>query len=1518
MMVNDMLDKITEKQDFLNVFPELRLSSELHMYAEALKVIRITKEGNAHMARIYTISNRLISKDVILQIEDALYRQVFGRFVRNVRILDRYYLGKDLDAETVFNEYRGSIEEELSRYFHREYMIFKNSEFIFDPDNNKMIIIMERGGFSDYKGEDLRTYFEKLFRDRFFIRINVECDYKDSRAGRFAALNKKAIEKKVERIRAANAENANESQQPEENAESKVASQNESSKATSYKSSTSNKSYKKAYKKGSDKGLKDDDPNLIYGQNFKDEISEISELREEDGYVAITGMVFSAEFKELKKKDDDGNPRYIFIFCLTDFTSSIAVNMFLDVYQKMEIESKINNEMFITLKGSVRYSQFDKDLVIQGVRGIKKAAELRRLREDTSLEKRVELRAHTQMSELESVAPLKSMVEYAIKWGHPAIAVTDSGVVQGYPDTMHVFDKLKKEGRISKEDDIKIILGMDAFVVEDDKTPAENVKDQSFKDSFVVFDIETTGFSAKRDKIIEIGAVKICDGKITDEFSCFVNPERPIPLHIESLTSISDITVRDADVIENVLPEFLKFSDGCVLVAHNADFDTGFIKQKASEQSLEYDFTHIDTVLLSKFLIPGLKNYKLGTLVKRLGVTLSHHHRAVDDAKATAEVFIKLLEMLKDRDIKTLSELNKNCHIGKDEVKRTYGYRTTLLAMTEEGKYNLYRMVSKSHLEYFDRTPKIPKTLLNKYRNGILVGSGNNNGKLYEDILSGRGDEHLSTVASYYDFLEIQPVENNEFYIESKDSYVESREDLIEINKKIVELGEITGKPVVADGDVFQLNEGDGIYRAIIEAGKVENKKKTHESFMPPELYFRTTDEFLKCFDYLGEKKAYEVVVKNTNMIADMCERLSPVRPDKCPPSIENSDEQLREICNKKAHEMYGEDLPDIVKDRLEVELNSIIDNGYSVMYIIAQKLVWKSNDDGYVVGSRGSVGSSFVATLLGVSEVNPLQPHYLCPECHYSDFESEDVIRFRGGAGVDMPDKICPVCGKKLIKDGFDIPFETFLGFGGNKEPDIDLNFSNEYQNKAHAFVEVIFGKGQTFKAGTVGCVEEKTARGYVKDYYEGRMQTMDIDDIKRKCELDRIALGCLGVKKTSGQHPGGIVVLPFGEEIDTFTPVQHPANKDTDIITTHFDYHSIDHNLLKLDILGHLNPTMIRMLQDLTGVAPEDIPMDSPEVMSLFMNTEALGITPEDIGGTPLGILGIPEFGTEFAINMVVEAEPKQFSDLVRISGLSHGTDVWIGNARDLIREGIADISSVICTRDDIMTYLILKGIDDRLSFDIMESVRKGKGLKPEFEEAMRENDVPEWYIESCKKIKYMFPKAHAAAYVTMAWRIAYFKIFYPLEFYCAYYSIRGDAFNYSKMAMGKDRLKVYLDEYRKKDKKDLQKTELDEMADMLIVEEMYARGLEFTPVDIYKAQSRNFIITDGKIMPSFKVIEKVGEVAGENIAIAAAKGPFISLEDIMRRAKVGQVAVDKLVEIGAVEGLAKNNQISIFDMM
>ena len=971
--------------------------------------------------------------------------------------------------------------------------------------------------------------------------------------------------------------------------------------------------------------------------------------------------------------------------------------------------------------------------------------------------------------------------------------------------------------------------------------------------------------------------------------------------------------VIDAPVIADILPEFMKFCEGCVMVAHNADFDMSFIKKNCQRLDIPCAPTIVDTVALARVLLPNLNRFKLDTVAKALGVSLDNHHRAVDDAGCTAEIFVKFIAMLKDRGVSTLDEVNALGTSSVQNVQKMPTYHAIILATCDQGRTNLYRLVSLAHIKYYHRRPRIPKSEFIKYRDGLLIGSACEAGELYRAILNGRPEEEITRLVNFYDYLEIQPLGNNAFLVRDEDSPIASNDDLIEINKKIVRLGEEFHKPVVATCDVHFLDPDDEIYRRIIMAG--QGFKDADEQ---APLFLRTTEEMLKEFQYLGSEKAEEVVIKNTNLIADMCEKISPVRPDKCPPVIENSDQMLRDICYNKAHKMYGDPLPEIVQERLDRELNSIISNGYAVMYIIAQKLVWKSNEDGYLVGSRGSVGSSFVATMSGITEVNPLHAHYLCKHCQYSDFDSDLVKSYSGRSGCDMPDKICPRCGKPLSKEGFDIPFETFLGFKGNKEPDIDLNFSGEYQSKAHKYTEVIFGEGQTFKAGTIGTLADKTAFGYVKNYYEERGVH------KRNCEIDRIVLGCVGVRRTTGQHPGGIVVLPMGEQIYTFTPIQHPANDMTvDITTTHFDYHSIDHNLLKLDILGHDDPTMIRMLQDLTGIDPITIPLDDKDVMSLFQNTSALGITPEQIGGCKLGALGIPEFGTDFAMQMLIDTQPRYFSDLVRIAGLSHGTDVWLGNAQELIKSGQATISTAICTRDDIMIYLISMGLDSEESFKIMEAVRKGTVAKhkcanwDEWKADMKAHDVPDWYIWSCEKIQYMFPKAHAAAYVMMAWRIAYCKVNYPLAYYCAYFSIRASAFSYEIMCQGQKHLEETMADYRKRSDT-LTNKEQDALKDMRIVQEMYARGFEFEKLDIFRAHSRNFQIIDGKVMPSLSSIDGLGEKAADAIMEAAKDGPFLSKDDFRSRTKVSKTVIDMMSDLGLLGDIPESNQISLFDLV
>ncbi|NLO09266.1 MAG: PolC-type DNA polymerase III, partial [Clostridiales bacterium] len=857
-----------------------------------------------------------------------------------------------------------------------------------------------------------------------------------------------------------------------------------------------------------------------------------------------------------------------------------------------------------------------------------------------------------------------------------------------------------------------------------------------------------------------------------------------------------------------------------------------------------------------------------------------------------------------------INDIDKLGRLSAEAIRKLPSYHAILLAKNDIGRINLYKMVSLSHIEYFNKRPKIPKSLLMECREGILVGSACEAGEIYRAVLSDQSEERIEELVNFYDYLEIQPIDNNEFLILSESSdyrNITSKEDLKRINKRIVDLGEEYNKPVVATCDVHFLEPEDEVYRRIIQAGM-----KYKDADMQPPLYFRTTEEMLEEFAYLGREKAEQVVITNTNLISDQIEKISPVRPDKCPPILPNSDENLRNICYEKAHLLYGDELPEQVKVRLEHELDSIISNGFAVMYIIAQKLVWKSNEDGYLVGSRGSVGSSFVATLAGITEVNPLSPHYYCSSCHYSDFDSEDVKKFVGSSGCDMPDKSCPVCGVTLDKDGHDIPFETFLGFNGDKEPDIDLNFSGEYQSKAHDYTEQIFGEGHTFRAGTIGTLADKTAFGFVKNYYEERGVH------KRNVEIDRLIEGLVGVRRTTGQHPGGIVVLPHGEDIYSFTPVQRPANDmKTKTITTHFDYHSIDHNLLKLDILGHDDPTMIRMLEDITGLDARKIPFDEEKVLSLFHSTEALGISPKDIDGCELGCLGVPEFGTDFVMQMVKEAKPKTFSDLVRISGLSHGTDVWLNNAQTLIKEGTCTLSTCICTRDDIMTYLINTGVEPGLSFKIMESVRKGKGLIPEWEEAMLAANVPEWYIRSCKQIKYMFPKAHAAAYVMMAFRIAYFKIYYPLAYYGAYFSIRASAFNYELMCQGKEHLEGVMADYKRRTST-LTKKEQDTYRDMRIVQEMYARGITFTPIDIYSADAYRFRIVGDKIMPSFKSIDGMGDMAANGAVEAAKNGKFLSRDDFKVRSKVSSTVVDTMARLGLLGDLPQSNQMSLLDFL
>ena len=1499
---------------FFDVFPTLTVDGNLKKLLTETQVTKVGMNHDRTHLRVYLSSTRLIPKQDVYRLEQAIAAQIFKGRQMQVKVIEKYLLSEQYTPEKLMDMYKDSMLEELKNYSLMEYNLLRTAKMEFSGESH-MTLTLENTIIAQTRSHELVEFLEKIVCERCGLNLSVELAYEQPKESKYRKNSDLQIQYEIQNILkrvqihqedgeasgAALQEHLQEAGTAPQNSVIKGAKA--AAKTAEYEKKTQEQPPKSAqrpaeggkreFKRRFEGGYKrSDNPDVIYGRDFDDEAIAIEKIVGEMGEVTIRCQVMTLETREIR------NEKTIVIMSVTDFTDSIVLKIFTRNDQLTELlDAGLKRGAFLKIKGVTTIDKFDSELTIGSIVGMKKIPDFTSTRMDTSPEKRVELHCHTKMSDMDGVSEVRDIIKRAQKWGHKAIAITDHGDVQSFPDANHA---------VSPEDDFKVIYGVEAYLVDDLKDVIVNSKNQQLDDVYVVFDLETTGFSPDKNKIIEIGAVKVERGAITERFSTFVNPEVPIPFHIEELTSIRDDMVMDAPKIEEILPQFLEFCEGAIMVAHNAEFDMSFIRKNCERQQLTAEFTVIDTVALARMLLPHLNRFKLDTVAKALGISLDHHHRAVDDAACTAEIFVKFIQMLKDRGMQTLDEVNRMGQASAETIKKLPTYHAIMLAANDVGRINLYKLISMSHLTYYHKKPRIPKSEFVKHREGLLLGSACEGGEIYRAILGGRPKEDIIRLVKFYDYLEIQPLGNNDFLLRSDREAINSKEELADINRRIVSLGEMFKKPVVATGDVHFLDPEDEVYRRIIMAGK---GFKDADEQAP--LYLRTTEEMLDEFSYLGSEKAQEVVITNPNRIADMCEKISPVRPDKCPPVIENSDQMLRDICYTKAHSMYGEELPQIVKERLDRELNSIISNGYAVMYIIAQKLVWKSNEDGYLVGSRGSVGSSFAATMSGITEVNPLQAHYRCEYCKYSDFDSPEVKAFSGRSGCDMPDKICPVCGKKLVKDGFDIPFETFLGFKGNKEPDIDLNFSGEYQSKAHAYCEVIFGYGQTFRAGTIGTLADKTAFGYIKNYYEERGIR------KRNCEIDRIVQGCVGVRRTTGQHPGGIVVLPVGEEINTFTPVQHPANDmTTATITTHFDYHSIDHNLLKLDILGHDDPTMIRMLQDLTGIDPTTIPLDDASVMSLFKNTKALGVEPEDIHGIPLGCLGIPEFGTEFAMQMVIDAKPQEFSDLIRISGLSHGTDVWLGNAQTLIEEGKATISTAICTRDDIMIYLIQQGLDSEESFTIMESVRKGKGLKENWITDMTAHGVPDWYIWSCQKIKYMFPKAHAAAYVMMAWRIAYCKVFYPLAYYAAYFSIRATGFNYELMCQGKERLEYFYKDYTRR-KDSLSKKEQDTYRDMKIVQEMYARGFEFLPIDVYQAKPDRFQIIDGKLMPALNTIEGMGDNAAIAVAEAAKDGKFLSKDDFRQRTKATKTVIDLMGDLGILGDMPESNQLSLFDL-
>lgn len=1536
-----------EKQ-FFEVFPTLKLDKKIQDLFEQVRVEKVSATKSRDFIRVTIGCEYLILKEIVFKVEEEIKKQFFPSYSVRVKLYERFHLSEQYTPEKLMNIYRDSILLELRNYSPIEYNLFKSADIAF-PQEDELCITIEDTVLAKDKSAELSRILEKIFNERCGFSIQCRMEYKEKKNDRYKEEDDIKMARQVAEITARALGTGTDYGMAEngfaqaktgtlqgaesdavlagsslaaggKNMDALAGGSMQGSVARGQGSVVSFSGEKKSFRKReAGKGGKgdfkravkrSDNPDVIYGRDFDEEAIPIEDIVGEMGEVVIRGKIIAFDSREIK------NERTILMFDVTDFTDTMTVKLFVHNDQVDEMKAGIKPGAFIKLKGITTIDKFDNELTIGSLAGLKKIPDFTVSRSDNSARKRVELHCHTKMSDMDGVSEAKDIVKRAYKWGHPAIAITDHGVVQAFPDANHVWDDLWKaekakqkeagEAAPDKQNFFKVIYGMEAYLVDDLQEIVTGESGQNFDADFVVFDIETTGFSPVNNRIIEIGAVKVAKGEIVDRFSTFVNPDVPIPFEIEKLTSINDGMVMDAPFIEQVLPEFLAFCGDAVLVAHNASFDMSFIKENALRQKIKKKFTYVDTVGIARILLPHQAKHTLDAVAKTMGVSLENHHRAVDDAEATAEIFIKFIPMLKEAGADNLAKVNAMGESSPDIIKKLPSYHAIILAENNIGRENLYTLVSESHLIYYSKRPRIPKSLLLKHREGLILGSACEAGELYRAIIEGKPESEIARLVNFYDYLEIQPLGNNKFMIESdRVPSINSMEDVMDVNRRIVALGEEFDKPVVATCDVHFLDPEDEVYRRIIMAGK-----GFQDADEQAPLYFRTTEEMLKEFDYLGSDKAEEVVITNTNKIADRIDVMAPVRPDKCPPVIPDSDKTLTDICYNRAHELYGEKLPRIVEERLEKELHSIITNGFAVMYIIAQKLVWKSVEDGYLVGSRGSVGSSLVAFMAGITEVNSLSAHYRCPNCFYYDFDSPEVKAYAGNAGCDMPDKICPVCGKPLVKDGFDIPFETFLGFKGDKEPDIDLNFSGEYQSKAHKYTEVIFGAGQTYRAGTIATLADKTAFGYVKNYYEERGKR------KRTCEINRIVGGCTGIRRSTGQHPGGIIVLPMGEDINSFTPVQHPANDmTTDIVTTHFDYHSIDHNLLKLDILGHDDPTMIRMLQDLTGIDPTKIPLDDPQVMSLFQNTSALGITPEQIDGCPVGSLGIPEFGTDFVIQMLLDTKPQQFSDLIRISGLGHGTDVWLGNAQTLIMEGKATISTAICCRDDIMIYLINQGVDSALSFTIMESVRKGKGLKPEWEEAMKEKGVPDWYIWSCKKIKYMFPKAHAAAYVMMAWRIAYCKINYPLAYYASYFSIRASAFSYELMCQGQKHLENVMADYKRRSDT-LSKKEQDSYKDMKIVQEMYARGFDFVPIDIFSAHSRNFQIVDGKLMPSLNSIDGLGEKAADAIVEAAKDGPFLSKDDFRQRTKVSKTIIDLMDSLHLLGELPESNQISLFD--